>query len=70
MDRAGRLRMDQNELDDSVQNKVKALWAEVTSDNLRQLSDFAGYHSDFLKLFGFGFNNVDYEADISPMIEL
>ena len=70
IDEVGRLRMDLKELDDSVQDKVKVLWAQVTSDNLRELSDYAGYHEDFLKLFGFGFDGVDYDADISPLVEL
>ena len=70
LDDAGRLRVDLKELDDSVQDKVKELWAQVSSDNLRELSDYAGYNADFLRLFGFGFDGVDYDADISPLVEL
>ncbi|MCV6605664.1 MAG: trans-2-enoyl-CoA reductase family protein [Porticoccaceae bacterium] len=69
-DEIGRLRMDLKELDDSIQDKVKELWAQVSTDNLRDLSDYAGYHEDFLKLFGFGFDGVDYDADVSPLVEL
>ena len=70
VDEVGRLRMDLKELDDSIQDKVKELWAQVSTDNLRELSDYAGYNEDFLKLFGFGFDGVDYDADISPLVEL
>ncbi|UTW46433.1 trans-2-enoyl-CoA reductase family protein [bacterium SCSIO 12696] len=70
LDEVGRLRMDLKELDDSVQDEVKQLWSQVTSENLRELSDYAGYHHDFLQLFGFGFDGVDYDADISPLVEL
>ncbi|MGS2724182.1 enoyl-ACP reductase FabV [Porticoccus sp. GXU_MW_L64] len=69
-DEVGRLRMDLKELDDSIQDRVKELWAQVSTENLRDLSDYAGYHEDFLKLFGFGFDGVDYDADISPLVEL
>lgn len=70
IDEVGRLRMDLKEIDDDVQNAVKELWAQVSTDNLRELSDYAGYHQGFLELFGFGFDNVDYDADVSPVVEL
>jgi len=37
---------------------------KLTDDNLHQLTDLEGYHKDFLKLFGFGFDGVDYQADV------
>lgn len=70
VDEVGRLRMDGLELQDSVQDKVKELWDGVTTENLGQLSDFAGYREEFLKLFGFGMEGVDYDADVSPMVDL
>ncbi|WIO73357.1 trans-2-enoyl-CoA reductase family protein [Porticoccaceae bacterium LTM1] len=70
IDEVGRLRVDLKELDDAIQDKVKELWAQVNTENLRELSDYAGYQEDFLKLFGFGFEGVDYDADISPLVEL
>ena len=70
MDEVGRLRMDGLELQDSVQDKVKELWSSITTENLGELSDFAGYREEFLKLFGFGVPGVDYDADVSPMVEL
>lgn len=70
LDEVGRLRMDGLELQDSVQNQVKELWDGITTENLSQLSDFAGYREEFLKLFGFGVEGVDYDADVSPMVEL
>jgi enoyl-[acyl-carrier protein] reductase/trans-2-enoyl-CoA reductase (NAD+) len=30
------------------------------------LSDFAGYKHEFLKLFGFEIEGVDYDADVNP----
>ena len=70
IDDLGRLRMDGLELQDGVQDKVKELWGSITTENLHELSDFAGYREEFLKLFGFGVPGVDYDADVSPMVEL
>ncbi|AWL10954.1 Enoyl-[acyl-carrier-protein] reductase (NADH) [Saliniradius amylolyticus] len=66
-DDTNRLRMDGKETNDATQAKIKALWDQVTQDNFHELSDYAGYHSEFLHLFGFDFDNVDYDADISPL---
>ncbi|HLT64006.1 MAG TPA: enoyl-ACP reductase FabV [Pseudohongiella sp.] len=66
VDDAGRLRMDDKELRDDVQGECKQLWEQVNSDNLFQLTDYAGYKHEFLKLFGFERSDVDYEADVSP----
>lgn len=70
LDDKGRWRVDDWELDPLIQEKVEALWQIVNSDNLMELSDYQGYQSEFLKLFGFGVEGVDYDADISPMVEL
>ena len=69
LDDNARIRMDDWELRDDVQNKVKAIWPEVTSENLYELSDYQGYKDEFLKLFGFGVDGVDYEADVNPLVE-
>lgn len=67
VDEANRLRMDGKETNDATQAKIKELWQQVTQENFHQLSDYAGYHQEFLHLFGFGFDGVDYDADISPL---
>ncbi len=68
-DEANRLRMDDKETNEQTQAKIKALWDQVTQDNFHQLSDYAGYHQEFLHLFGFGFDGVDYDADVDPMVD-
>lgn len=68
LDEAHRLRMDGFETNDATQAKVKALWDQVTQDNFHQLADYKGYHADFLKLFGFGIEGVDYDADVDPVV--
>ena len=65
-DNEGRLRMDSWELRDSVQQKCKDLWPKVTTENLFELSDYADYKKQFLQLFGFECDGVDYSADVNP----
>ncbi|MEI2457461.1 MULTISPECIES: enoyl-ACP reductase FabV [Lysobacter] len=65
-DEQRRLRLDDWELREDVQNECKALWPQVTTDNLFQLTDYAGYKHEFLKLFGFERADVDYDADVDP----
>ena len=67
VDEAGRVRMDDLELRDDVQEEVKRRWSQVTTENLSELSDFAGFRREFLKIFGFGVDGVDYDADVSPL---
>ncbi|GAB5379882.1 MAG: trans-2-enoyl-CoA reductase family protein [Aliiglaciecola sp.] len=68
-DDANRLRMDGKETNDATQAKIKVLWDQVTQDNFHELSDYAGYHHEFLKLFGFDIEQVDYEADVDPLVD-
>jgi len=65
VDEAGRLRADYKEMAPDVQAEVVALWPQVTNENLYEISDLAGYKADFLRLFGFGVDGVDYEADVA-----
>jgi len=66
-DDAGRIRNDDWELTDEVQNAVRELWPRVTTENVLELSDLKGFRTDFLRIFGFEFDGVDYEADLSPL---
>ncbi len=70
LDEDGRLRRDGLELQPEVQQTVEELWLQVTDDNLNDISDYQGYKDEFLKLFGFGFDSVDYEQDISPVVDI
>ncbi|MDP5069857.1 MAG: trans-2-enoyl-CoA reductase family protein [Congregibacter sp.] len=70
LDDQGRLRADGDELDPAVQAEVGELWEQVATDNLHELSDFAGYRQEFLQLFGFEVEGVDYEADVDPLVPI
>ena len=70
LDDEGRLRADGKELDPAIQAEVAAIWDQINTDNLRELSDFAGYKREFLQLFGFEIDGVDYEADVNPHVPI
>ena len=69
-DDKGRIRIDDWEMRDDVQEKVAALWKESTTESLPEIGDLAGYKQDFLNLFGFGFEGVDYLADANEMVQV
>ena len=64
LDDEGRVRLDDWELREDVQSECKALWPTITTANLNQLTDYAGYKHDFLRLFGFGREDVNYEEEV------
>jgi len=70
LDEDGRLRADYKEILPEIQQQVEALWPQVTAENLYELSDFKGYKAEFLRLFGFGVDGVDYDADVSTLVEI
>lgn len=67
-DEKGRIRVDDWEMRDDVQEKVAALWKQATTESLPEIGDLPGYKQDFLNLFGFGFEGVDYLADADEMV--
>ena len=69
-DEEGRLRADRKELDPAIQAAVANLWERVNTQTLRELSDFEGYKREFLQLFGFEVDGVDYEADVNPDVAI
>jgi enoyl-[acyl-carrier protein] reductase/trans-2-enoyl-CoA reductase (NAD+) len=42
----------------------------VNTENFQSLADFEGYQSSFLRLFGFGLEGVDYDADSNPAVRV
>ena len=70
LDDNNRFRMDDKELASAVQSKVEEIWPTVTEENLFDVSDYKGYNAEFLKLFGFGVDGVDYDEDLSPEVQV
>ncbi|MBV7297694.1 enoyl-ACP reductase FabV [Enterovibrio paralichthyis] len=69
VDDKNRLRLDDWELRDDIQQHCRDLWPQITSENLKELTDYVEYKEEFLKLFGFGVDGVDYEADVNPEVD-
>ena len=69
-DEKGRIRIDDWEMRSDVQERIAKLWIESTTESLVELGDLAGYKQDFLNLFGFGFEGVDYLADANEMVQV
>ena len=69
-DDKGRIRIDDWEMRDDIQDKIKTLWEKATTENLSEIGDLAGYKQDFLNLFGFGFEGVDYNVDTNELVKI
>jgi enoyl-[acyl-carrier protein] reductase/trans-2-enoyl-CoA reductase (NAD+) len=69
VDESNRLRLDDWELREDIQEHCRKLWPEITTENLKELTDYVEYKEEFLKLFGFGVAGVDYDADVSPLVD-
>ncbi|MFT4175119.1 MAG: trans-2-enoyl-CoA reductase family protein [Luteolibacter sp.] len=67
-DEAGRIRVDDWEMAPAVQELVGKRWQEVCTENLSELGDLEGYQAGFLRLFGFGLDGVDYNADCDTSV--
>lgn len=70
VDEKGRIRVDDWEMQDEVQAKVLELWNQVDTDNLGAIGDLQGYKSEFIGLFGFGLNDVDYAAEANELVRV
>ena len=70
LDAQGRFRQNYKELEESVQQRITDIWNTVETDTIDELTDYIGYHEEFLKLFGFNIDGVDYEADVSPEVSI
>jgi len=66
-DEGGHLFQNYKELEDDVQARVQTIWDSVDTSSIDELTDYVGYHNEFLRLFGFGIDTVDYEQDVNPV---
>ena len=69
-DEAGRIRLDDREMRADVQSEVSALFPQVTTENLREITDFAEFQREFRNLFGFEVEGVDYEQAVETDLPL
>ncbi len=68
LDDKGRIRVDDLEMRADVQEEVAKLWKETATENLAEISDIEGYRNDFFQLFGFNFDEIDYEKDTNELV--
>lgn len=69
-DEDGRIRVDDLELREDIQSEINKLWTTVSSENVDDISDLEGYRKEFFRLFGFGIDGVDYDADVDENVEI
>ena len=67
LDNEGRIRLDDWEMANNIQDKIKELWPLVNTKNLLEITNFEEYQNEFLKLFGFGLEGVNYDLDVDPL---
>ena len=68
LDEKGRIRVDDWEMRTDVQEEVLKLWEIADTETLPKIGDLEGYSKDFFNLFGFKFDEVDYEEDVDEMV--
>ena len=67
-DEGNRFRMDDLELRADIQSRCKDIWAKVSDENVFDITDYAYYKAEFLKLFGFAIDGIDYEKDVETLV--
>lgn len=65
LDEERRIRMDDWEMREDIQQEAINRWEAANENNIGDLADIDGYQKDFLKLFGFGLVGVDESADVN-----
>lgn len=70
LDEQGLIRIDDYEMRDDIQERIAAIWDEVDTENLHKFADFDGYQKDFLQLFGFEMEGIDYEKDVEIELDI
>ncbi len=64
LDSEGRIRLDDLELRNDVQEEVLRIWEKVNTENLASLTDIRHFQDDFYKFFGFRLSTVNYRVNI------
>ena len=65
-DSEGRIRMDDWEMREDVQEAVTRKMSSVTPENIFTETDLEGFRHDFLEAHGFDVEGVDYNAESNP----
>mgnify|MGYP001234830535 CR=1 FL=1 len=65
-----RIRIDDLEMQEDVQQLVEKRFSEVNSENIDQIADIDGFREDFFNIFGFHIDGIDYEQEVDPNVSL
>ncbi len=60
-----RIRVDDWEMRDDVQEEVRRVWQLVNDDTVREYTDIEGFTKDFYNIHGFMFDGVNYEEEVA-----
>lgn len=69
-DSKGRIRVDDWEMRDDIQEKVSKLWEQASTETLGSIGDLEGYNTEFFNLFGFKHDEVDYSIDANELVDI
>jgi enoyl-[acyl-carrier protein] reductase/trans-2-enoyl-CoA reductase (NAD+) len=69
-DSEGYIRLDDLEMQPDIQRRIEEIWPQVTTENVKTLTDLQGYCDDFYRLFGFNMKGVDYNAETDPVVTI
>ncbi len=69
-DDKGRIRLDDWEMREDVQQSVGEIWDKINQENLEQYADLDGYRNEFYRLFGFDIKDVEYTDDVEPALAI
>jgi len=69
LDELGLIRLDDREMEPKVQDVIAEAWPKIETATIDKYTDFSGYQREFLKLFGFGLEGIDYDADVEIVVD-
>lgn len=70
LDSHNRIRIDNLEMRNDVQQEITQLWSTISQENIEHIADLTGYKTEFYKLFGFNFTDVNYNIDYNINIKI
>lgn len=70
VDGEDRIRLDDLELEASIQREIDTVWPTITTENFRALTDYDAYKRGFRQLFGFEVDGVDYDEPVELEAEI
>ncbi len=70
VDEKGRIRIDDKEMRPDVQSEVLHAWNSINQENLTALANLDEYRQEFLGLFGFDIDEIDYNEEVNPEVQM